>query len=285
VSYRHINYVRDHSKTKGRAKFLLLVIATRTDDEGCAFPSYKILRGDTGLSTSSIQRALSEIPNTELEIIEKGRSEKGQQRRTTKYRILVPDRSQDEHSVRTTVVNMRTVEDNNRSQDDHSTVFKNPTTVVKNAPDYGHPGYLTVNNSQRTVSEQSKGGDAPKRKARKLAGDVSALILPLFLDRPEFRKALEDWQVHKQAKRDPLTQRALELIVTDCEKWGLEKSIEYIHHAIKTGWKGIYEPDSSARNNGNIRPKSEGSPKPSQEDLLSRQPEAVRKAIKEEGNL
>jgi hypothetical protein len=46
VSYRHINYVRDHSKTKGRAKFLLLVIATRTDDEGCAFPSYKILRSE-----------------------------------------------------------------------------------------------------------------------------------------------------------------------------------------------------------------------------------------------
>jgi hypothetical protein len=276
VSYRHINYVRDHSKTKRRSRFILLVIATRTDDEGCAFPSYKTLRNDTGLSTSSIQRALSEIPNTELEIIEKGSSEKGQRRRTTKYRILVPDCSQDEHSMRTTVVSMRPVEANNRSQDDHSTVVKNGTTMVKNAPDYGHPGYLTVNNSQRTVSEQSKSADAPKRKARKLAGNVSVLILPLFLDRPEFRRALEDWKVHKQAKRDPLTQRAPELIVVDCERWGLERSIEYIHHAIKQGWKGIYEPKDHVAS----RP-----PKGiSEADRIARQPESVRRALEEELN-
>ena len=147
---------------------------------------------------------------------------------------------------------------------------------------YGHPNsHIT---DKRTVREQSKGAHA--QKARKLAGNVSVLILPLFLDKPEFRKALVDWQDHKRAKRDPLTQRALEFIVADCEKWGLEKSIQYIHNAIKSGWKGIYESDSPARpNNGNIRPKSDGrSPKPSQEDLLSRQPEAVRKAIEEDRN-
>lgn len=280
VSYAHINYVRDHSKTKGRAKFLLLDIATRADDEGFAFPSYKTLRNDTGMSTSSIQRALFEIPNTELEIVEKGSSEKGQQRRTTRYRILVPDCSQDEHSASMTVVRMNTVgrrvSSNDCSQDDHSTVVKNGTTVVKNAPNYGHPGYLTVNNSQRTVKEQSKSADAPKQKARKLAGNVSVLILPLFLDQPEFRRALEDWQVHKQAKRDPLTQRALELIVVDCERWGLERSIEYIHHAIKQGWKGIYEPKDHVAS----RP-----PKGiSEADRIARQPESVRRALEEELN-
>jgi hypothetical protein len=102
------------------------------------------------------------------------------------------------------------------------------------------------------------------------------------LDKPELRKALTDWQDHKQAKRDPLTQRALELIVADCEKWELEKSIEYIHHAIKMGWKGIFESDQGyqTKPNGN-HPKQNTS----EADLIARQPVSVRKALEEERNL
>jgi hypothetical protein len=277
---------------KGAPLLILSMIASRTNDEGVAWPNLGTLARDTRMSKRNVTRALKLIPADELEIITKGGSPKGGKREKTLYRI--PVRTGDN----TTPVNSSSrlvTSDTMTPVENYS--YRCPTVTStgdnfdttgdkygKQPVSYGHPNsHIT---DKRTVSEQSKGADAPKQKARKLAGNVSVLILPLFLDKPEFRKALADWQDHKRAKRDPLTQRALELIVADCEKWGLEKSIEYIHHAIKLGWKGIYEPDSPTRpNNGNIRPKSEGSPKPSREDLLSRQPESVRKAIKEEGNL
>jgi hypothetical protein len=244
------------------------------------------------MSKRNVIRALKLIPADELDIITKGGSPKGGKREKTVYRIRVRtgDNTTPVNSSSRLVTSdsMTPVEDYSyRCPTVTGTGDNSGTTGDKNGSgpvSYGHPNnHIT---DKRTVSEQSNGADAPKRKARKLAGDVSVLILPLFLDKPEFRKSLVDWQDHKRAKRDPLTQRALELIVADCEKWGPEKSIQYIHNAIKNGWKGIYEPDFPARpNNGSIIQKSEGrSPKRSREDLLSRQPKAVRKAIEDEGN-
>jgi hypothetical protein len=304
---------------KGMPLLVLSMIASRSDEEGLAWPNLDTLARDTRMSKRNVTRALKLIPADELEIIVKGGSPKGGERVRTLYRIRIntgdtttPVSSCSEPATNGT---MTPVRNSDRCPTVISTGDNFGTTGDKNGSrpvSYGHPNnHIT---DKRTVSEQSDSANAflpfsdssgskteqrtqqncssapsekkSKPKARKLAGDVSTLILPFFLDKPEFRKALEDWQVYKEAKRDPLTQRALELIVDDCEKWGLEKSIQYIRNAIKLGWKGIYEPNSPAWPiNGNIRPKSEGSPKPSQEDLLSRQPEAVRKAIEEEGNL
>jgi hypothetical protein len=232
------------------------------------------------MSKRNVIRALKLIPADELEIITKGGSPKGGKRERTLYRIRINTgdntTSVNSRSEPATGDTMIPVRNSDRCPTVISTSDNCGATGDKHGSrpvSYGHPNsHIT---DKRTVSEQSKGADARKQKARKLAGDVSALILPLFLDKPEFRKALEDWQVHKQAKRDPLTQRALELIVVDCEKWGLEKSIEYIHHAIKHGWKGIYEPKDHAASR----------PRISEADLIARQPESVRKALEEELNL
>jgi uncharacterized protein YdaU (DUF1376 family) len=99
---------------------------------------------------------------------------------------------------------------------------------------------LQAGYNKSEVISQNK--EKEQKKARKLAGSVDSLSLPLFLDKPEFRKALADWQEHKKAIRSPLTQHALELTVRDCENWGVEKSIEHINHSIKCGWKAVWEP-------------------------------------------
>ena len=99
MSFEHINYVRDHSKTTGAARLLLLAIATRTDKEGVAYPGYECLARDTAMSIRSIRRLLERdpaelkggapaIPADELEIIPGG-SQKGGKRRPTQYRILI----------------------------------------------------------------------------------------------------------------------------------------------------------------------------------------------------
>jgi len=281
VSFPHINYVRDHSKMKGAPLLILSMIASRTDDEGIAWPNLDTLARDTRMSKRNVIRALKLIPADELEIITKGGSPKGGKREKTLYRIPIKtgDNTTLVNSCSRPVTGDTTtpVEYSYRCPTVTSTGDNFDTTGDKNGKrpvSYGHPN--SHRTDKRTVSEQSNGADAPKRKARKLAGDVSVLILPLFLDKPEFRKSLVDWQDHKRAKRDPLTQRALELIVVDCERWGLERSIEYIHHAIKQGWKGIFEPKDHVAS----RP-----PKGiSEADRIARQPESVRRALEEELN-
>jgi hypothetical protein len=86
VSYEHINHVRDHSKTRGPARLVLLTIATRTDEEGYAFPSYTCLAKDTGMTIRSIRRALEEIPAAELVIAQHGKSH-----RAALYRVTITD--------------------------------------------------------------------------------------------------------------------------------------------------------------------------------------------------
>lgn len=292
MSYRHINYVREHSKTKGAARLVLIMIASRTDKEGVAWPNLDTLARDTKMSKRNVNRALKLIPAHELETITKAGSPKGGKRERSLYRIPINTgdntTSVNSCSEPATGDTMTPVRNSDRSRTVISTGDNFGTTGDKNGSrpvSYGHPNnHIT---DMRTVSEQSDSANAllpfsdpsekkAKPKARKLAGEVSALILPLFLDRPEFRKALADWQVHKQAKRDPLTQRAPELIVVDCERWGLERSIEYIHHAIKHGWKGLYEPKDHTAS----RPHKSSS----EADLIARQPESVRKVIEEDWN-
>ncbi len=89
MSYEHINHVRDHSKTRGSARLILFAIASRTDENGYAFPGYARLSRDTKLPIRTIARAIKEIPPNELVIIRPGRSEKGKKRQSATYRVEI----------------------------------------------------------------------------------------------------------------------------------------------------------------------------------------------------
>src|SRR5260221_5073321 len=99
MSYEHINFVRDHSKAKGPARFVLWAIASRIGEDLCCYPSYQCLARDTKLSVRTVVRAIKQIPSDELEIVERGGSPKEEQRRSTKYRLIIPDRSHADYST------------------------------------------------------------------------------------------------------------------------------------------------------------------------------------------
>jgi hypothetical protein len=150
VSYEHINYVRDHSKTRGAARLLLLTIATRTDPNGEAFPSYKCLEADTGMGQRSIRRLLETLPPSELEIIPGG-SIKGGKRTATTYRIIVPesvnnaaDRAPDAHGPGAT----------DRAPDAHGPGM----TVRLVSPDRAPGAHLTVIEQKEKERAQARDG-------------------------------------------------------------------------------------------------------------------------------
>ena len=89
MSYKHVNHVRDWSKTKGAARLILWAIASRTDENGYAYPGYTCLSRDTKLPIRTVVRAMKEIPPDELVIVRAGSSEKGKKRQSAIYRVEI----------------------------------------------------------------------------------------------------------------------------------------------------------------------------------------------------
>jgi hypothetical protein len=122
-SYQFIFAVRDQSKTKGTAQHILFILASRADPDGFCYPSYRDLAKITGYSLRTIARAIKEIPSDELQVINPGGSLKDGERRSTKYRVLIGNRSQNYHGQgNKTMVKITTVSDGDRSQNSNPTV-------------------------------------------------------------------------------------------------------------------------------------------------------------------
>jgi Helix-turn-helix domain len=131
MSHRHINHVRDHSRTKGSAKSVLLAIATRVDGNGLCFPSLQRLAQDSGLSVSTVRRAIKQIPRDELEIVERGGTLRSGERCPTKYRVITPngERLGDKSGTKA------------KRSDDPDRVQSDSPTIVNLTDDNGQNGY------------------------------------------------------------------------------------------------------------------------------------------------
>jgi hypothetical protein len=118
-SYECITAIRDRSKAKGTAQHILLILASRADPDGFCYPSYRDIAKITGYSLRTIGRAIKEIPGDELQIVNAGGSLKDGERRSARYKILIGNRSPNNHGrSNQTVVKMTTVSDADRSQND-----------------------------------------------------------------------------------------------------------------------------------------------------------------------
>jgi hypothetical protein len=137
MGHHHINGVRELSKTKGPVKYVFLMLATFTDDNGLCWSSYSTLAKKTGCALKTVQRAIKSIPKDELEIVEKGNS-KGNSNKATRYRILL-SYSRSDHSADRTMAK----KDPNHGHTDQRTVVTETTHC-------GHSDHLTDRNRELT---------------------------------------------------------------------------------------------------------------------------------------
>jgi hypothetical protein len=69
------------------------------------------------------------------------------------------------------------------------------------------------------------------------------LTLKGLVDKNEdFLGKWESFVEHRRQISYPLTRKAAEYILADCEKWGPEKAIEALKNSIENGWRGVFEP-------------------------------------------
>lgn len=92
------------------------------------------------------------------------------------------------------------------------------------------------------------------KKAKLDKFSKESVVLPLFLQTPEFSKAWNDFIKDRRARKKPMTDGSQERILEICLGWGVEKSISAINASIRSGWSDIYEPkgfasDATGENN------------------------------------
>jgi hypothetical protein len=217
-SYQYPTAVREHSKAKGVAKFVLLTLATYADDQGECFPSYAELVRATGLSLRSVQRGLKEISSCELLIVERGRAVG----HSTRYRIL-PDCSQADHSQK-----------GDCSQADQRTMAKNDMNCSQ-------ADHLTTHKPSIELPIARKRAFGP---ASLSADKTAEPPIPAELQTQPFLETWPKYDIYRRqgkAKRE-WTFHAKEMALKGCQKLGPARAVAAIEHSMANGWTGIFEP-------------------------------------------
>lgn len=90
--------------------------------------------------------------------------------------------------------------------------------------------------------QNGKGSAEGKTVRAKKVLDTS---IPENINTPTFIPHWEAWQQHRKEKREPVTPLACEHQLKDLSEWGEARAIAAIHHSIKNGYQGIFEPKTN----------------------------------------
>lgn len=91
VSFKVTNWVWSRSESRNGARLVMLALADRADDNGCAWPSIDDLAERTKLSPRAVQKAIAALVDSGELAVENG----GGRHRSNRYRIIPKPRTMD----------------------------------------------------------------------------------------------------------------------------------------------------------------------------------------------
>lgn len=98
-------------------------------------------------------------------------------------------------------------------------------------------------NTQENTQESIKKKTAKPRKPKFTFEEACAVQLPNGVDRDLWVAYIE----MRHAAKKPPTQKAIEMILDDLNKWGFEKANQSIQNSIKSNWVGLFEPKQAVQ--------------------------------------
>ena len=222
---------------KSNTKFVLLALADHAGSAWkAAWPSYDTLAEKTNLSRSTVIRCVKELTDSEYIIKEK------RSNTSNRYHLNRENQSGAEDTIQTSEVGCHT-----------DTMGCQPDTT---AVSQGHSGSVTEtpkpisNQSENQSKNQGVGFRGEETKAEEVE-------LPEELNTDDFKAAWFSYEKYRREKKwDDMVPSSKQLKWTEMAAWGHDQAIESIKLAIGNGWRGIFEPKSSAS-----KPSAEGAPK------------------------
>lgn len=98
-------------------------------------------------------------------------------------------------------------------------------------------------NTQENTQESNKKKSTKPRKPKFTFEEACAVQLPSGVNRDLWIAYIE----MRQASKKLPTQKAIEMILDDLNKWGHEKANQSIQNSIKSNWVGLFEPKQAVQ--------------------------------------
>ena len=104
----------------------------------------------------------------------------------------------------------------------------------------------------QTKAQESSPSPSPSPVIKKKK-EVVLVEIPEVLNKEPFLGAWQEWAQHRVEIKKPMTAQATRLQLNSCVCMGISRSVAAIHHSIKCGYMGIYEPKGD-KNGSYIKP-------------------------------
>lgn len=200
-------------------KVVLVALADQADDAGTCWPSIPSLCQRTSLGRTAVIEAVKWLEKAGLVSVSRDA-------RCNRY-VVTPS-AFDQSACRTV---------------EQSACRTSPPAVPVRLPDGDQSASRTDQSASRTtpVRQPDPNPQEPSITPKKATPKTRPVIaLPEWL--PE--EAWADWVAHRKATKHPMTPKAEELSIADLGRLREQghDPVAVIHHAIKSGWRGLYAP-------------------------------------------
>jgi len=99
-----------------------------------------------------------------------------------------------------------------------------------------------TSDQQATTNNNGKNKEKEKNK-KNTQSDVS-IPIPLSLQKPEFQDAWQQWQVHRNEVKRPMTPTSARAQLQKLEAMGPERAVATLNHSITCSYLAIVEPQN-----------------------------------------
>ncbi len=205
------------------AKIVYTVIVDAMRDKGVAWPGFRSVATDTGLSTSTVARLVVRLEALGLLVVE--RDSKGRPNRYTLPLTTVP-------KIGTGVPVDGTVSDPQSAPILDDTVPILDGGVPKIGTE-AHPKSVRIQTRQQ--KQKKKQIKAPTFSWKEIQPNVKGTCL----DTPEFAETWAAWVAHRREIRKPLTATTVTRQLKRLKEYGVDLATRTIEHSIEQGYQGF----------------------------------------------
>ena len=117
-------------------------------------------------------------------------------------------------------------------------------------------------NPQLTLKGVDEKPEKPATRSVPITAATYWNLLPMHLQTPEMRDAVNEWHDYRQRRKILLTRESMVRQINTLAPLSPEQAVHWIHTAIDRNWRGIYPPpngDSPARTTPNQKPMRQAS--------------------------
>lgn len=202
------NWLLQRKEISSNAKLVYARFMQYAGENGCVFPSLDSISKECGISTRTIWSAVKELESFNLVVCKR----RGQGKSNVYYflrhawMVFKVDDSQYLHGCSA----------NSAIPDSQTSASQDLHT---SANEYNH-----IIKSKNKIKEES-------------------LTLPFSSE--EFKKAWEEWEMHRKELNKKLTNLSKKRQFKELKGWGERAAIESINNSIKNGYQGLFAPKSA----------------------------------------